>query len=267
MPVSERPATGTVAPMATNPVAAGGFSSAAGTYSTARPLFARAAIGEIKSICAGASPIADLAAGTGILTGQLARAGIAPIVVEPLLPAAVHLRSALAGVPAALGTADALPLRTGALQGCTVSDTTGWSEPRSTLAEVGRVLDDGAPLMMLFECRDESLDSVMELAELFDRHLDTRPDDSESSAAWVEVIAETGLFSDVAERRFDNTASVTVAVALDRLRSTPAVAALPATERDALVAEARDRLESRADVTGAFDLSAQTLMLVARRRR
>ena len=56
---------------AVHPVAAGGFAAAAPTYARIRPTYARAAIGAIKDLVPAGAVVLDVAAGTGILAGQL----------------------------------------------------------------------------------------------------------------------------------------------------------------------------------------------------
>lgn len=253
--------------MTINPVAAGGFSSAAGIRAQVRPSYARGAIGEVKALCGRGATVVDLAAGTGILTGQLARSGLTPVAVDPLPAMLAHLRSTLPAVPAALGVADALPLRSESAHGCTVGQALHWFDAPSSLDEVARVLTDDAPLMVLFNAPDESLGWVREIDDVAEQLTGGRPWVDRRAGSWPTVIAETGLFSDVAELSFANAVPTTSAGVLDRLRSTSSVAALAAADREALLEEARRAMGKHPELIGTFDYPHRTRLMVARRRR
>jgi len=139
-----------------NPVAAGGFSSAAGHYARSRPTYAARAVGLLKeSIPPG--PVLDVAAGTGILTGQLLRAGRALVAVEPLPEMLAQLRRSLPAVPGLQATAEALPFADGSFAGVTAAQAFHWFDAPAALAEAARVLEPGGVLAMVWNVRDESV--------------------------------------------------------------------------------------------------------------
>ena len=80
--------------MSMDPVSAGGFAAAAGHYARARPVYARAVVGAIAQEVR-RSRVLDLGAGTGILTGQLRRAGCDVVGLEPLGGMVEQFRRAL----------------------------------------------------------------------------------------------------------------------------------------------------------------------------
>lgn len=251
--------------MAIDQVAAGGFASAAGISAPARPRYARAAIGAAKSILGSGSTVLDLAAGTGILTGQLLRAGLAPIAVEPLPAMLGHLRSSLPSVPCALGVAEALLLGDASVQGCAIGRAPHWFDAPEALSEIARVLVDDAALVILFNARDDSVQWVRELTDLVEAHTGGRPCDDHRAAPWSAVVAESGGFTDAVEHRFDNPVPTTRDGVIDRLRSTSCVAALPEPARQQLVAEARGLLATEPGLDGTFDDPQRTRLFVVRR--
>jgi len=219
-----------------DPVAAGGFSTAAGHYARSRPGYARPAVGLLKeSIPAG--PVLDLAAGTGILTGQLRRAGRDVVAAEPLPEMLAHLRRALPEVPAVACVAEALALRDGSFAGVTVAQAFHWFDAPAAVAEVRRVLVPGGVLAMVFNVRDESVPWVRDLVDLVERASGGRPYPGGRGPGWGDVVADAGGFGAPAVHRFDNPVASSPEALVRRVRSTSFVAVMAEEARERLVAE------------------------------
>jgi SAM-dependent methyltransferase len=151
---------------AVHPVAAGGFAAAAPTYARIRPTYARAAIGAIKDLVPAGAVVLDVAAGTGILAGQLRRARLEVLALEPVPEMLGHLTRTLPDVPAVRGVAEHLPLADGSLGAVTVGEAFHWFDAPAALVEVRRVLRPGGVLVIANNRRDDSVDWVARYGEL-----------------------------------------------------------------------------------------------------
>jgi len=250
-----------------DPIAAGGFSLAAATYARIRPTYARGAIGEMKALCRRGGLVADVAAGTGILTGQLVRAGLDVLAVEPLPAMAAQLRIALPHVPVLLGLAEAMPVRASSIDMLAVGQGFHWFDAAAALAEARRVLRPDAVLALVWNVRDESVPWVDALTRLVEDRTGGRPYDDHRERSWVEVVAADGGFTELEEQRFGNPVPTTVAGVLDRLRSTSFVAALDGPDRESLLVDARRFLDDQPELAGNFDYPHETVLYTCRSRR
>ncbi|UDY35444.1 class I SAM-dependent methyltransferase [Dermatobacter hominis] len=250
--------------MTVNPVAAGGFTSAAATYARIRPTYARPAIGAIKDLCRGGGTVLDLAAGTGILTGQLVRAGLDLRAVEPLDAMARQFRLSLPAVPIVLGVAEALPVADHEVDVLTVGQGFHWFDADAALAEASRVLRPGGVLALVWNARDEATPWVDELTRLVEERTGGRPYIDHRERPWSEVVAASGGFTPLEEHRYPNPVPTTLDGVLDRLRSTSFVAALDEPDREALLDEARRLLAGHPELTGTFDYPHETVLHTCR---
>lgn len=125
----------------------GSFSGASRRQRPAQP-FARAALGRATEVTAGAS-VLDVAAGTGLVTGVLHRAGRSVVAAESDPARAAELRRAVPA-PVVVARADALPFRTEAFN-VVVSGDASVPPARDDAwwAEVGRVTRAGGAVLVL----------------------------------------------------------------------------------------------------------------------
>ncbi len=232
-----------------HPVSTGGFSSAAGSYARARPGYAREAVGLVKEAVRG-GPLLDLAAGTGILTGQLSRAGVEVYAAEPVPEMLEQLVRSLPGVPAVAATAEALPFDTGSFAALTVAQAFHWFDAPRALSEIARVLTEGGALAMLFNVRDESVDWVRELADLVEDRSGGRPYSDQRERSWEQVVADHGAFGAATLQTFANPVPSSPASILERLRSTSFVAVMDHESRESLLAEAAELVAGHPELRG-----------------
>ena len=249
--------------MSVHPIAAGGFAAAAPTYARIRPTYARGAVGAVADLArrrTGRARVVDVAAGTGILTGQLARLGLDCTAVEPLAPMARQLRLALPVTPVVHGSAEALPFAADSFQLYTAAQAFHWFDAPSALAEAARVLASGGDLALLFNVRDQTVPWVRELTSLVEERTGGRPYSDHGSSRWSEVVAASGRFGPLTEQRFANPVPTDVAGVLERLRSTSFVASLATPEREQLLDDAAALLASHPELSGRFEYPHQTVL-------
>jgi len=246
-----------------HPIAAGGFAAAAPTYARIRPTYARAAVGAVADLArhrAGPARVVDVAAGTGILTGQLARLGLDCTAVEPLAPMARQLRLALPATPVVHATAEALPFAAAAFQLYTAAQAFHWFDAPAALDEAARVLAPGGDFALLFNVRDETVPWVRELTALVEERTGGRPYHDHRERPWSDVVAASGRFSALSEQRFANPVPTDAAGVLDRLRSTSFVASLATPEREQLLDDATTLLATHAELSGRFEYPHETVL-------
>ncbi len=243
------------------PVAAGGFAAASPTTARARPVYARRAIGLVKESCPRGGHLVDVAAGTGILAGQLSRAVVRVTAVEPVAAEVAHLRRALPEVAAVRAVAAALPFAPSSVDVLTVSRGFHRLAPGDALAEAARVLHPGGLLAQLWNESDRSTPWVRALAELVESRGLGSADEHESDRA--EVVTTSGLFDEVQIDRFAHSFATTAAGVLDRVRRTGAVAAMEPDDRDRLLVEVAELLH-RHEPLGTFEHPHHTVVLRCR---
>ena len=227
----------------------------------------RPAVGRVAELARSMPPgarVLDVAAGTGILTGQLSRLGHLVIAVESLGEMVGHLRRAVPGAPAVQGVPEALPVADRSVGLCTVAQRVRWFDERAALAEIRRVLEPGAPLVWIWNERDESEPWVAALRELVEQHTGGRPDDDHRDRPWVEVVDGTGGFTPLESTSYPYPMPVDVEGVLDRLRSASAVAALPRESADRLLVDARAVLIDGFGLTGTFSYPHHTMLHICR---
>jgi SAM-dependent methyltransferase len=111
--------------------------------------------------------VIDVGAGTGKLTGALASSRRRVVAVEPD-PAmrAVLTGRGWPGVEVVDGTAERLPVASGAASAVVFGQSWHWAEPGAAAAEARRVLGDDGVLLLLWNIPDLSVDWVRELNRL-----------------------------------------------------------------------------------------------------
>ncbi len=218
----------------------------------------------MKEACPEGGHLVDVGAGTGILTGQLARARLRVTAVEPLAPMVAHLRRALPAVPVVRALAEALPLETSSVDLVTAAQAFHWFSPSAALDEVARVLRPGGVLALLWNVRDDTVPWVRQLTELVEARSGGRPYSDHRDHDWADVVAASGRFDGLRTERFANPVATTVPGVLDRVRSTSFVAVMPEPARDALLAEVAELLAAHDELRGTFDHPHDTVVHVCR---
>lgn len=218
-------------------VAARGFQAGAAAYELARPGYPDAAVAVVATelgLRAG-TRVCDLAAGTGKLTRRLVELGADVVAVEPVDAMRAQLASAVPGIDAVEGTAEAIPLPDASVDVVTVAQAFHWFDAPAALHEIARVLRPGGGLALLWNERDEATAWVAEMSRLIRWH--ERTVSRYQHVDWPAVVAESQRFTPLEERRLRWDQPMTRAVLADRVRSISYIAVMPSTERERLAAE------------------------------
>jgi SAM-dependent methyltransferase len=250
---------------------ASSFGGAAAQYAQHRPGYAEAAIGWCLAPVSDAQPVraVDLGAGTGILTGALARLGADVVAVEPDQAMLAELRRQLPGVRAVPGSAETLPLPDQSADAVLCGQAMHWFDLDRALPEIARVLTPGGVLAGLWNVDDDRVGWVAGLHAISQsgptlsswratQEADTEQDVLRAGSTW---------FAPVEEGEFGN----------GQLRSAGSLVATIAThsrmlvtddaERARTLATIRDFLHRQPDTSaGEFTLPLVTVALRAVRR-
>jgi SAM-dependent methyltransferase len=181
--------------------------------------------------------VVDVGAGTGKLTRLLPGSGARVVAVEPLPEMRAKLVEVLPGVEAIDGTAEKLPLPDRSAEAVVVAQALHWFDLDRALPEIHRVLKPGGHLVLFWNMRDLG-DPVQAGVEEILAPLRAGAV-AQQEESWREPLARSPLFGPAEERRFRFEQSFTADDLCDRVASTSFVAAVPAPERDELLARVR----------------------------
>jgi SAM-dependent methyltransferase len=250
---------------------ASSFGAAAAQYAQHRPGYAEAAIRWCLAPVSGPQPVrvADLGAGTGILTGALARLGADVVAVEPDQAMLTELRRQLPGVRAVEGRAEALPLPDQSVDAVLCGQAMHWFDLDRALPEIARVLTPGGVLAGLWNVDDDRVGWVAELAAISDSGptLSSWRATPEADTEQGALRAGSSWFTPVEEREFGN----------GQPRSADSLVAAIATHSSLLVTDEAERTRTLARIGdflhrqpetsgGEFTLPLVTVALRAARR-
>jgi len=233
---------------------AGSFGAAAAAYARHRPYWADAAVDWVLAPVRDRRPVRviDVGAGTGRLTGALARHGAAVTAVEPDPAMLAELRRALPDATAVTGRAEDIPLPDGSADAVVAGEAAHWFDMDRALPEFLRVLGPGGVLAGLWNTYDDSVGWVRGLDQASDglgSATVTRWRSQVGTAALARL-GETGLFSavEIAEFRHGHRRTADSMVATIATHS--ALLVMDGPERERRLAKVRAYLGSRPE-TGA----------------
>jgi SAM-dependent methyltransferase len=149
------------------------FGAAASAYDRFRPTYPIEAV----QWAAGGTPprrVADLGAGTGILTRALLSAGYEAVPVEPDPGMRARLDERTPDVVALAGAAEELPLPDGSVDAVVAGQSYHWFDRNRAHAEVARVLRPGGTFAPVWNLRDDTEPWVAEYSRLSDGDLHIR---------------------------------------------------------------------------------------------
>ena len=244
------------------------FGDAADAYERGRPSYPPEAVAAIVDFLhlAPGRRVLDLGAGTGKLARLLVPSGASVFAVEPVEGMRRHLASAVPEAVALVGTAEAIPLPNGSVDGVVVAQAFHWFDPARALSEIHRVVRPDGGLVLIYNRRDEEVPWVARMTELLE--LATGGESPVETLGWREKLARSALFGPSEELAFRHAHRQSVQGVLDRVTSISTVADLPATEQSALCGRIRELLATDPDTAGRdeVDLPYRTSVTMLPRR-
>jgi SAM-dependent methyltransferase len=212
------------------------FGAAAHTYERGRPPYPPEAVDWL--LPPGTPRVVDLGAGTGKLTRELVARALPVTAVDPSDGMLTELRRVLPGVPAHLGSAEAIPLPDDSADAVLVAQAWHWVDPQRAVPEIARVLAPGGRLGLVWNVRDETVDWVRRLGHVI------------GGAAHDRDTVVGPPFGAVETRAFPWTHHLGRDELLDMVASRSHVILLPADERAAVRAQVRQLLITHPALVG-----------------
>ena len=252
------------------------FGAAAAAYAEHRPSYADDAILWCLEPVSGpwlagdgpAPRVADLGAGTGILTASLARLGADVTAIEPDQDMLAELRRQLPAVRAEPGSAEAIPLPDASVDAVMAGQALHWFDLNLALPEIARVLVPGGVLAALWNLDDDRVGWVAEFAAL------SRRETSSTLLSWreghgraeqVNALRAGGANFGAAEMAEFENGQVRTADSLTATTATHShLLVMPESEREALLAQLSEFLHSRPETAaGEFTFPLVTVAIRA----
>jgi SAM-dependent methyltransferase len=211
--------------------------------------------------------VLDLGAGTGKLTGVLARLAAEVIAVEPDKQMLAELRRYFPGVRALHGSAEAIPLPDGSVDAVLCGQALHWFDLDLALPEIARVLAGGGVLAGLWNSDDDRVEWVAGLQAVAKGAASPSLSRRRAEAAGFDVGQFGPLFHDVERAEFAHGQRRTAESLLALIATHSTVLVMAPAERDPLLAQVSTYLAGRPETSdGEFTLPMVTSVLRASRR-
>jgi SAM-dependent methyltransferase len=193
--------------------------------------------------------VVDLAAGTGKFTRLIAPSGAEVIACEPVEGMRATFRTVMPDTPLLAGTAEALPFAAETLDVMTVAQAWHWFDHDRAIAEVRRVLRPGGRLGLVWNARDRSVDWVDAVWTIMDR--------VEKKAPWRDhdnwrdsAFQAMPGFGSLTTAEFHHAQAITPEGVVQRMASVSHVAVLPDAEREQVLEQVRQIMQTHPAVAG-----------------
>lgn len=232
--------------------AARGFEAAVERYERGRPGYPDDAVSYLVAEL-GIGPghdLVELGAGTGKFTELIARTGAEIIAIEPVAGMRAALGRACPTVTVLDGTAEGIPLEDASADAVVAAQAFHWFDGDRALAEIHRVLRPEGRLGMIWNARDEASDWSEKLTAIFDRLAGDGPRYERHGSRWRDAFERTTLFGPLHHQVAYHVHEVTREGFLDRVLSVSYVASAPESERERVIDEVLQLLDTDPELKG-----------------
>jgi SAM-dependent methyltransferase len=234
---------------------ASSFGTSAALYDQVRPTYPADAVSwALAPLGPGRHRIADIGAGTGLLTRVIASLGYDTVAVEPDELMRARLTAGTAGVGAVPGHAERLPFGPGELAGAMAGQAYHWFDRGPTHAELTRVIRPGGVFAAIWNERDVTVAWLAEYSRIVGR-----------STGAHDVPPSFGEHFEPTERaEFRHHSMVTPAGLVGLMQSRSYYLTASPARQAALVAEIRDLAATHPDLAGSEQFALPYLTEVYR---
>lgn len=235
--------------------AARGFEAAVERYERGRPSYPDEAMEFlVRTLGIGEGrDVVELGAGTGKLTELLAATGARIVAVEPVTAMREALERNCPGVTALDGTAERIPIGDESADAAVAAQAFHWFDGERALPEIHRALRPDGRLGMIWNVRDEASDWSERLTTIFDR-LAGEGAPRYRDMRWREPFERTELFGPLHHQVAYHVHKVTRETFLDRVLSVSYVASAPPDERERVIAEVSEMLDTDPELRGREEI-------------
>ena len=243
------------------------FGAAAKHYDQARPGYPDEAI--VWLLGTERRRVADIGAGTGIFSRQLAASGHDVVPVEPDPGMRQRLADVSPALAPAAGSAESIPLPDASVDAVTAAQAYHWFDPEPTHREVARVLKPGGVFGPLWNVRDDEVSWVRELSRILDAAPGNDGGDGGVHVAWQSTMGSFGPEFHPTERAvFHHSKPHTADSLVALVKSRSYYLTADADARAALEAAVRELATTHPDLADqeTFALPYVTVVYRARRR-
>lgn len=198
----------------------GDFAPQADAYARARPGYPAELLDRLVEVAgvAPGDPVADVGAGTGIFTADLAARGFAVTAIEP--SAAMRAKApSLAGVVWRDGTWEATGLATASQRWLVGAQAFHWADPPRALPEAYRILRQGSFLTVLWNNRDLASSELLRFTAATIQQVAPGFDEGYRDRDWSAVLPSSGHFEPPIELAVPHVVTMTGRRFLDLWRS------------------------------------------------
>ena len=179
---------------------ANSFGPAATLYDRVRPTYPEAAVRWGLAPVGSPARIADIGAGTGIMTRLLRSMGHEVVPVEPDPQMRQVLGQATPGLEVLAGSAESIPLPDAGIDGALAAQAYHWFDPDRAHAELARVIRPGGVFVAIWNDRDEATDWVLQYSYIVEG--DRAPDGSGADTARAASLSFGERFGPVEAKTF-----------------------------------------------------------------
>ncbi len=174
------------------------FSDRAESYAEYRPDYPEEAIASIISTTKNPTEIvaADIGAGTGISSRQLAEKGVKVIAIEPNLQM-INAAKTHPLIDFKTATAEATNLPTSSVDLVTCFQAFHWFNPEPTLAEFYRILKPSGRLAVVWNNRNKNDDFTKEYSQILKQASKSHPAENEKRSRSISTVEKSKLFINV----------------------------------------------------------------------